>query len=81
MKILGTALLIAFAIAMLTFPSVSGFVGPAYACGEPGCDRTGNNGWGNDDQDAPGNSENNNGAENRGGNGNNMGDAPGNSGH
>lgn len=76
MRTLLTALLIAFAITMFAFPSVSGFVGPAYAC-EPGPE---NNGWGNGDQNAPGKSEDNNGAENRGGNNNNMGDAPGKSG-
>ena len=81
MKILRAALLIASALAMLTFPSVSGFVGPAYATDEPEPSGKGNNGWGNGDQDAPGNSENNNGAENHPGNGDHMGDAPGKSGH
>ena len=41
----------------------------------------GNNGFGNGDQDAPGNSEHNNNAENAGGNRDGMSDAPGNSGH
>lgn len=41
----------------------------------------GNNGWGNGDQDAPGNSEFNNNAENRGGNHNGRDEAPGNSWH
>jgi len=80
MKILTTAFLIAFGAAMFGLGSVSGFLEPAYATG---CDdpRDQNNGWGNGDQNAPGNSEDNNGAENEGGNANNMGDAPGNSGH
>ena len=41
----------------------------------------GNNGFGNGDQDAPGNSEHNNNAENRGGNHNGRDDAPGRSWH
>lgn len=41
----------------------------------------GNNGFGNGDQDAPGNSENNNNAENAGGNHDGTVNAPGNSAH
>jgi hypothetical protein len=41
----------------------------------------GNNGWGNGDQDAPGGSEPNNSAENRGGNRNGQSRAPGKSWH
>jgi hypothetical protein len=78
MRVLLTALLLASALAVFALPSVSGFVGSAYACEEPA---RGNNGWGNGDQNAPGNSETHNGAENNPGNGNHMGDAPGNSGH
>lgn len=40
-----------------------------------------NNGWGNGDQDAPGNSEHNNRAENKGGNHNGRNEAPANSWH
>ena len=83
MKLLKIALLSIFAISAVT---VTGFTGPAYACGgpcppDPEPDEKGNNGWGNGDQSAPGNSENSNGAENKGGNADNTGDAPGNSGH
>ena len=41
----------------------------------------GDNGWGNGDQDAPGGSEPNNNAENRGGNHNGRDEAPGRSWH
>ncbi len=41
----------------------------------------GNNGWGNGDQDAPANSENNNNAENNGGNHNGQSEAPARSWH
>lgn len=54
---------------------------------DPGCPKpdkprpdkpkNGNNGWGNGDQDAPGNSEHHNNAENAGGNHNGSGDRPG----
>lgn len=41
----------------------------------------GNNGWGNGDQDAPGQSEHNNNAENKGGNHNGRSEAPARSWH
>jgi hypothetical protein len=78
MKILLPALLIALATAMFSFPGVSGFVGSAYAWET---EQHENNGWGNGDQDAPGKSEDHNGAENHPGNGDHTGDAPGNSNH
>lgn len=72
MRVLLTALLLASALAVFALPSVSGFVGSAYACDEP---EKGNNGWGNGDQSAPGNSRDNNNAENGHGSQQNHGSA------